>query len=416
MPNAQCPIPNPQSLAMNEPFMIQRLIDTNNHAQPKARHQRSYRVVLVHPSAGINWSGGSEIFAIELASRLSTYFDVELLAGDRCSQFYYPAGGIGRTKARQILNNLAIASLLKHFFTHSDIAIEHLTSFLPCAFRLLTHPADLIFPCNDYGGLAMAAFVRTLIGTPMIYTEHTGLLAQGRLLARNLRFRPDHLVVFSEAMANFARTLRPSQPTTIIPNGVDTNRFTPQGEDIDLGLNKPLVLCVASLNRHNHKRVELAIQAVALLPKVSLLICGDGIDRAYFQSLGDRLLGSDRFAIEIFPSHQMPKVYRSVNAFTLPSINEPCALSYLEAMASGLPIVTTDDEMRRYMVGDAGILCDVTDIENYAAAINKVLSGDWLQKAIINASRFSWDTIALSYRNVILQTIMQSDKIYSKNI
>jgi glycosyltransferase involved in cell wall biosynthesis len=170
------------------------------------------------------------------------------------------------------------------------------------------------------------------------------------------------------------------------------------------------------LNRHSHKRVELAIKAVASLPKVSLLICGDGIDRAYFQSLGDRLLGSDRFAIKIFPSNQMPKVYRSVNAFTLPSINEPCALSYLEAMASGLPIVTTDDEMRRYMVGDAGILCDVTDIENYAAAIAKVLSGDWLQKAVRNASRFSWDTIALSYRNIILQTILQPGKIYSKNI
>ncbi|MDF5707843.1 MAG: glycosyltransferase [Nostoc sp. S4] len=391
--------------------MSQQFIDSSsNNIELTARHQRAYRVVLVHPSAGVNWSGGSEIFAIELARHLSTDFEVELLAGDRCSSFYHPAGGISRTKARQILNSSAIASLLKRFSTHPDIVIEHLTSFFPCAIRLLRRPADLIFPCNDYGGLAMAAFVRALIGTPIIYTEHTGLLAQGRPLARNLQFRPDRLVVFSETMANFARILRPSQPITIIPNGVDTNRFTPQGEQIALGLNSPVVLCVASLNRDCHKRVELAIKAVACLPQVSLLICGDGTDRAYFQSLGDELLGGDRFAIKTFAADRMPKVYRSVNAFTLPSINEPCALSYLEAMASGLPVVTTDDEMRRYMVADAGILCDVTDIENYAAAIAKVLSGDWQDKARNSALRFGWDAVALRYRDVILQTIIQSRK------
>ncbi|MBW4616219.1 MAG: glycosyltransferase [Desmonostoc vinosum HA7617-LM4] len=393
--------------------MTQRLINSSYHAQLKLEHQRPLRVVLVHPSAGVNWSGGSEIFAIELARRLSADFEVELLAGAPCSPFYYPAGGIPRTQARQILNYLPIASVLKRFITHFDIVIEHLTSSLPCAMRLLTRPADLIFPCNDYGGLAMAAFVRALIGTPILYTEHTGLLNQGRSLARNLQFCPNHLVVFSEAMANFARTLRPSQDITIILNGVDTNRFTPKGEQMALGLNKPLVLCVASLNRESHKRVELAIKAVASLPKVSFLICGDGIDRAYFQFLGEKLLGSDRFAIKTFTSEQMPQVYRSANAFTLPSINEPCALSYLEAMASGLPVVTTDDEMRRHVIADGGILCDVTNKDEYAAAIVKALNGNWQDKARRNAYRFSWDTVALHYRDVILQTILRSQGVVS---
>jgi glycosyltransferase involved in cell wall biosynthesis len=390
--------------------MIQQMIDFNSNVQPTKERKRTYRVVLVHPSAGVNWSGGAERFAIELAHFLSSYFEVELLAGAPCSPFYYPAGGIPRTQAHEILGSSPLTPLLKHFCTHSEIVIEHLTSFLPCAMRLLTHPADLIFPCNDYGGLAMAAFVRALIGTPILYTEHAGLLSSGRLLARNLLFRPDHLVVFSQKMANLARSLQPSQATTIIHNGVDTRRFTPIGEQMTLGLSRPLVLCVASLNRDSHKRVELAIKAVAKLPQVSFLICGDGTDRAYFQSLGDELLQSDRFAIKSFPTEEMPKVYRSADVFTLPSINEPCALSYLEAMASGLPVVATDDEMRRHVVGDAGIVCDVTDTNKYAAAIAKVLNRDWQTKARNNSLRFSWDAIALHYRNVILQTILQSRK------
>lgn len=391
--------------------MTQQPIVSTSDAQPiNPRDGKPYRVVLVHPSAGVNWCGGSESFALELANHLSAYFEVELLSGASCGPFSYPAGGIPRTHIYRALRHPLIAPLWRSFTTIPEIHIEHLTSFLPCAIRLLRRPADVIFPNNDYGGLAMAACVRALTGTPILYTEHTGLLAQGRFLVRNLRFRPDRLVVFSETMAAFARTIRPNQAVSVIPNGVDVDRFTLLGARIDLNLARPVVLCVAFMRRDSHKRIELAMHAVARLPQASLLVCGDGPDRAYFQALGEELLGPERFAIRTFPFDQMPAVYRSADVFTLPSIDEPCALSYLEAMASGLPVVTTDDEMRRYTVADGGIVCDVTDPVIYAAALTEVLSGAWGLRARQNALRFSWDAVASRYRDVILETIVQSKK------
>ncbi|NEO43865.1 MAG: glycosyltransferase family 4 protein [Moorea sp. SIO4A3] len=381
-----------------------RLGSPLKHQMP-TKTERSYRVAIVHPSAGVNWSGGTENFAIELTHHLSSYFEVELLAGAPCSPFYYPAGGIPRTKARHLLRNALLNSVFRSFSTHPDMVIEHLSSFLPCAMRLLRKPADLIFPCNDYGGLAMAAFVRGLIGTPILFKAHTGLTGGGQSLARSLRFRPNHLVVFSETMADFVDKQRPNQPVTIIPNGVNMDRFKPQGNHIDLGLNKPIVLCVASLNRNDHKRVELAIRAMAKLPYGSLLICGDGPDRAYFQALGEELLGANRFAIQSFPFNQMPDVYRCADAFTLPSLDEPFGQAYIQAMACGLPVVATDDEMRRYLVADSGILCDVTNLDAYAAAIADVLNRDWKVQTRQNAMRFSWDIIALRYHDLIMQMI-----------
>jgi glycosyltransferase involved in cell wall biosynthesis len=370
-----------------------------------APHPR-YRVVLIHPSAGVNWSGGSEVVAIELARRLSDYFDVELLSGAPCGDFSRVIAGINRTQAYSWVQKGLLKSLFQKRMNHPEIVIEHLTSFLPALGRLLLRPADLVFPHNDYGGLFVAACARRLTGAPVLFTEHTSLIAGGKCLARNLKFRPDHLVVFDQTTANYAQGVRPDQPISILPNGVDLERFHPEGDRVDLGLGPRVVLCVASLNRNNHKRVALAIQAMAQVRDASLLICGDGPDRAYFQALGDAQLGASRFAIRSFTNDQMPRIYRSANIMTLPSLNEPFALTYMEAMASGLPVVTTDDAVRRHIVKDAGILCDVTHLGEYAAAIRQALDQPQLQLlARQNALRFSWNTVAQEYRSIILQLI-----------
>jgi glycosyltransferase involved in cell wall biosynthesis len=371
-------------------------------------YNRAYRVVLIHPSAGTNWSGGTENFAIELTNYLSSYFNVELLAGGPCSPYSHLAGGIPRNKGHKLLRNRILNSCLKTVSTHPDIVLEHATSFLPCTIRLLRKPADLIFPCNDYGGLAVAALVRKIRGTPFLFKASTGLTGEGHSLKRCLSFCPDHTVVFSETMMDFVLSMRPKQSVSIIHNGVDLKQFRPDGKQIELDLIKPIVICVASLNRNDHKRVELAIRAVSRLSDVSLLICGDGPDRNYFQSLGDKLLGRKRFAIRTFPFTQMPEVYRCAKVFTLPSLDEPFSQAYIQAMASGLPVVVTDDEMAQYIVADSGILCDVTNPDIYAEAIVKALGEDWTKRSVSNANRFSWDTVAGSYRDLIWQMIAQS--------
>ncbi|MGD1913661.1 MAG: glycosyltransferase [Rivularia sp. (in: cyanobacteria)] len=378
--------------------------------------KHSYKITIIHPSVGVNWSGGSEIFAIEMTRRLAAFFDVELLSGAECGEFSHPSGGIPRAYTYNFINQPLIKNLVHRFANHPEIIIEHLTNFLPCVTRCLINSTDLIFPCNDYGGLAIAAAVRAIKGTPILYTEHNGLLAQGKCLRRNLHFSPDSLVVLDEKTAAFTRKIKPMQGVSVIPNGVDLEQFTPQGSKIEFGLTKPLVLCVASLNRNNHKRVDLAINAVSCLPEVSLLLCGDGPDKDYYEAQCDKLLGPNRFKICTFPFQKMPEVYRSADIFTLPSINEPFGLAYIEAMASGLPVVATDDKMRRHIVGDSGIFCDVTNPKIYADALRKILKNNYQQKSRNNAFRFSWDIIALKYRDLILETIKIMEEVKGQRL
>ena len=370
-----------------------------------------YSITLIHPSAGVNRSGGAEVMAIQLAKRLADYFDVKLLCGAECGPFSHPISCIQRTQEDSFINHPLIASLIKKRISHPEILVEHITSFIPCLSYLIKNPTDLVFPHNGYGGLAVASTARALTNTPVLFTEHAGFLGEGKVLRRDLKFKPDRLVVFEESLARKARDINTKQPISVIPNGIDLDRFSPEGPSIDIQLNRPLIVCVASLNRSNHKRVELAIRAVSRLSEASLLICGAGPDQEYFQALGSELLGESRFAIKTFPFEQMPQVYRCADIFTLPSINEPFACGYLEAMASGLPIVTTDDEVRRYMVEGGGIFCDVTDLEAYASALQAALDKYWGDSPRMSALRFDWKNVIPQYRDLIVDMIQSRRKV-----
>jgi glycosyltransferase involved in cell wall biosynthesis len=366
---------------------------------------RLYRVTLLHPSAGVNWSGGSEIFSIELARHLTSYFEVELLSGAPCAPFSKTIPCIPRSHSYEMLRQPWLARLWKNRITYPEIVLEHMSSFIPSIAYLLQNPPDIIFPNNDYGGLAAAALVRNLTRSQILYTEHSGLLADGACLRRNLKFQPDHLIVFTSKMAEYVSHYRMQQSVQVIANGVDTDRFTPEGDRIDLNLPHPIVLCTASLRKDGHKRIELTMQALSKLPGFSLLVCGDGPDRQYYQKMGEALLGQNRFMIKSFAYQQMPAVYRSADIFTLASDNEPFGLVYVEAMACGIPVVATDDDLRRWIIQDSGVVCNVTNTETYANALAEVATQIWTEKARTNALRFSWASIAQQYRDAIISMI-----------
>ena len=317
-----------------------------------------------------------------------------------------------RGRIKPWLQHPIIGPMLRPLAKNPEILIELVSSFLPYFFYLMRHPVDLLYPNNGYAGLVLANSVRALSATPVLYTERAGRLADGKILQRDLAYKPDHMVVFDQDTLNIVNHSCPSQLASIIPNGVDLSRFSPQGEKINLGLPGPIVVCVGSLDKSNHKRIELTIEAMARLPQYSLLICGDGPDRNYFQQLAFTALGSERVRIASFTFAQMPAVYRSCDVFTLASCDEPFGRVYLEAMACGLPVVATDDAMRRSIVGKAGILCDVTDIDKYAQSIKLGLSlksrYQWQCAAKKQAIKFSWINVAEQYARLIQQII--SDK------
>lgn len=215
--------------------------------------------------------------------------------------------------------------------------------------------------------------------------------------------QPDIFVALTDYMAKWVKKWAWNSKLIKIPNGVDLTKFTPFGERVNFDLERPWILSVGALVWYKHH--DRTIEAVSRLQKGSLIIVGSGEEKEKLKRLGEEKL-KGRFKIVTADYDQLPKIYRSVDIFTLPSWKrEAFGIVYLEAMASGLGIVAPNDLARSEIIADGGILTDVSDSEKYAQAIDQALNLDWKDKAINQAKKFSWDRVAKEYEEVFKRSL-----------
>ncbi len=194
-------------------------------------------------------------------------------------------------------------------------------------------------------------------------------------------------------------------PARLIPNGVDPRRFTPgprQRALFNLPEDVPVVLMVSALDRT--KRVVEGVEAAALVPNVHVVVAGDGALRREVEDTGRRLLGA-RFQRLTVPRQQMPELYRCADAMLHMSQVEPSANAYIEALATGLPIVTHDRDVTRWTFEDQALLVDTGDPRKVAAALQHALTQNQAEqqqaRRALAQRRFAWSSIARAYADFI---------------
>lgn len=284
-----------------------------------------------------------------------------------------------------------LKKMLDRFFL-DPMSLEMLSFSLGVFPKLLFRNWDIIFPQNGVWGAMTCRVVRFLRGTPFIYRSAGGKEPM------IIRQTPDVYVATTPEIEQFIRVFDPKLRVELIANGVDFEFFSYKTQPAKLKLEKPVFLCAGALIPS--KRIDWAIRGVAELGKGSLAVLGEGPEYERIRKLGFSLLGKGRFLIKKVKHEEILSYYKACDVFTLPSKDEPFGIVYLEAMAMNLPVVAPDDESRRFIVGEAGILFESENFLEYVKALGRAFKRDFGNLPREQAERFDWKVIGESYRKV----------------
>lgn len=192
--------------------------------------------------------------------------------------------------------------------------------------------------------------------------------------------------------------------SALVPNGVDTTRFHPgTGDRARFGLptDAPIVLMVSALM--TSKRVAEAIRAVAELPDTHLVVAGDGPLRAELDALAAELMPG-RFARRTLQFADMPELYRCADVFLHTTLLESFGNVYIEALASGLPIVAHDSPVTQWILGAHAELIDTEDHHALVDALHQARThgtDDLDVRVKLAEDRFAWPVVAGAYRTFL---------------
>jgi len=353
---------------------------------------------------------------------------------------------------------------------HLDSFVDNMLAFIRDADRV----PDIIhshYGDAGYVGSRLAHF----LGVPLVHTGHSlGRVKRRRLLATGLssgeidqRYNMSRRIEAEEmTLASADRVITSTrqeideqyelydhyQPghMRVIPPGTDLELFyppggdewqTPIGQEIRRFLREPDKPLILALSRPDPRKnigalVDAYGESARLQALANLVIVAGNrddvsdMDEGARDVLTDLLKAIDRYdlyAKVAYPKHhraeEVPVIYRiaalSGGVFINPALTEPFGLTLIEAAASGLPIVATEDGGPRDIIGNChnGVLIDPLDSEAIAAALVAMLEDPQeRQRRVDNGLRgvrehYSWESHARRYLDMIRPLVSKTEVV-----
>lgn len=272
---------------------------------------------------------------------------------------------------------------------------------------------------------------------PLIVTYHTCSMLKGNLiidpfiwfyetviLPLMLR-RAKHIISASD-FVRFGFLKKYLFKSTTISPAVDFTFFTPDPSKKTL---RPTVLFVAALNYSNQtKGLNTLIDAIKILqkdfPEIQLIVVGDGDMREkYEESVREKGLEKNVIFQGRLNGESLLEAYQTAHIFCLPSGQDNHPIVVLEAMASGLPVISTTIGDIPSMIKDdkEGFLISPNDSKTLVSKIKLLIENPQTALSFGKAGRnkvikkFNWNNRIKIYNN-ILEEACSEKKIIPSHI
>ena len=365
------------------------------------------------------------LFISNISNRISSFVTASISAAHNLNIDFYQTANWQSASREQILAyeheyDIKIRSVP---ISRNPFAPTNLAVYKELVELIKREKIDYIHCNTPVGGMLGRLAGKKCKVKKVIYQAHGFHFYKGAPLLNWLLYYPvekwlahytDALITINQedyALAKRKMKLRNGGKVYYIPGaGVDIQKFNEATIDKsakrrELGIPEDAVLLLSVGELNDNKNHETVIRAIADL-NVYYVIAGRGELQQYLENLIDAQNLQDRVKLLGFRS-DVNELYEAADIFVFPSFREGLSVSVMEAMASGLPCVTSRIRGNTDLLENTngGFLCDPHDALDFAEKINILASDTQLREAMGSSNRmtiqkFSTENVIQEMQNI----------------
>jgi glycosyltransferase involved in cell wall biosynthesis len=360
---------------------------------------------------------GAEVAIKEITDRISheeIVFDMVTLNSGGQSKFEK----IGNINVHTILNG--VGPLQKLFYPFS--------AFLLAKKLASKNKYDATWAMMaSYAGYAGYLFKRANPKTPFILSVQEGENFGRRILFgylfKKIFKNADLIQVISNFLETWSRKMGAKCPVIVVPNAVDfkyfsTHKNTQEEYALKQKLNKkPNDIFLITTSRLVKKNdVETIIESLKYLSEeVKFLVLGTGrLENKLGEKVKELKLGDRVKFLGFIKNTDLPLYLHISDIFIRPSLSEGFGISYVEAMAAGIPVIATPvggivDFLKD---GETGLFCEVKNPKSIAQKVEKLIKDKESREFIVQNAKqmvkekYDWNLIANKMKTEVFLRVL----------
>ncbi|SFS38881.1 glycosyltransferase family 1 protein [Paenibacillus sp. 453mf] len=276
-----------------------------------------------------------------------------------------------------------------------------------------TYISPIITPCETVVTIHDVLFETH----PQYFTKKE--VIRNKILVKNSAIRAKQIHTVSQYSKDKIIELYnvPEDKVKIVPNGVDISKFSADNKLI----SKEIVLKEFGVENYilTVGRIEPRKNHVALLKaykilkdknknKGKLVIVGkpDFGFKEFFNYIELNGLKEDVVILNSVDDNNLPHLYKAAEMFIYPTFAEGFGIPPIEAMASGVPVISSNLTAIPEVIGDAGILINPNNEHDIYEQIVRIsedsgLQNDLIRRGLNQSKLWSWQNSASAYKNAL---------------
>lgn len=275
-------------------------------------------------------------------------------------------------------------------FSRSPLSIENYNAYKEVKKLIDEGDYDLVHTHTPIASAIVRLACKNIEETKVFYTAHGFHFHKGAPIKNWLIYYPlekwlakhtDTLITINKEDYERAKSKFKAKKVEYVPGvGLDVDKFknvvvdkVGKRQELSLPEDAFVVLSVGELNKN--KNHEVVIRSIAKLNNTNIhyVICGKGSLESYLIELAAELGVSKNIHLLGF-RRDIPEICKVADVFAFPSLREGLGMAALEAMACGLPIITSNVHgIVDYSIdGETGYNCSPTDVDSFSKYIKNL--------------------------------------------